>query len=88
MYSIVIQSVSLNFDQMVIGSSHCFTLLILKHFIFTEVLTHGSMVNVSGRPHRTLYYMVICQTGGQGLVFSQDVMEGLTATQPEIIHLK
>ena len=60
--------------------------------IFTEALTHGSMVNISGRPRRTLYYCYsvgyMPDWGGQGLVFSDHVIEGLTEDQQEIIRLK
>jgi len=60
--------------------------------IFTEALTHGSMVNTSGRPRRTLYYCYsvgyMPDWGGQGLAFSDHVMEGLTEAQKEIICLK
>ena len=60
--------------------------------IFTEALTHGSMVNTSGRPRRTLYYCYsvgyMPDWGGQGLAFSDHVMEGLTEAQKEIIRLK
>ena len=60
--------------------------------IFTEALTHGSMVNISGRSRRTLYYCYsvgyMPDWGGQGLVFSDHVMEGLTENQQEIIRLK
>ena len=60
--------------------------------IFTEALTHGSVVNLSGRPRRTLYYCYsvgyMPDWGGQGLVFSDHVMEGLTEAQQEIIRVK
>ena len=60
--------------------------------IFTEALTHGSMLNLSGRPRRTLYYCYsvgyMPDWGGQGLVFSDRVMEGLTEAQQAIIRVK
>ena len=60
--------------------------------IFTEALTHGSVVNVSGRPRRTVYYCYstgyMPDWGGQGLRFSDHVMENLTEAQREIIRLK
>ena len=60
--------------------------------IFTEALTHGSTVNTSGRPRRTLYYCYsigyMPDWGGQGLVFSHSVNEGLSEAQREILRLK
>ena len=60
--------------------------------IFTEALTHGSMVNTSGRSRRTLYYCYsvgyMPDWGGQGLAFSDHAMKGLTEAQKEIICLK
>ena len=60
--------------------------------LFTEALTHGSVVNTSGKPRRTLYYCYsvgyMPDWGGQGLVFSDHVIEGLTEDQQEIIRLK
>ena len=60
--------------------------------IFTEALTHGSTVNTSGRPRRTLYYCYsigyMPDWGGQGLVFSDTVDEGLSEAQREILRLK
>ncbi len=60
--------------------------------VFTEALTHGSTINVSGRPRRTLYYCYsigyMPDWGGQGLRFSDRVMDGLTEAQREIIELK
>ena len=60
--------------------------------IFTEALTHGSVVNVSGKPRRTLYYCYsigyMPDWGGQGLHFSQNVMESLSETQQSILELK
>ena len=50
------------------------------------------MVNLSGRPRRTLYYCYsvgyMPDWGGQGLVFSDHVMEGLTEAQQAIIRVK
>ena len=60
--------------------------------IFTEALTHGSMVNISGRPRRTLYYCYsigyMPDWGGQGLHFSDHIMDNLSEEQREIIRLK
>ena len=60
--------------------------------IFTEALTHGSMINVSNRPRRTLYYCYsigyMPDWGGQGLNFSANVMDNLTERQQDIIRLK
>lgn len=60
--------------------------------IFTEALTHGSMINVSGRPRRTVYFCYsigyMPDWGGQGLRFSDHIMEGLTDAQREVIRLK
>ena len=60
--------------------------------IFTEALTHGSVVNTSGRPRRTLYYCYsigyMPDWGGQGLLFSDRVGEGLSEAQREILRLK
>ena len=50
------------------------------------------MVNLSGRPRRTLYYCYsvgyMPDWGGQGLVFSDRVMEGLAEAQQAIIRVK
>lgn len=60
--------------------------------VFTEALTHGSLVNRSGRPRRTLYFCYsvgwMRDWGGQGLHFSERVGEGLTDAQREIVRLK
>ncbi len=60
--------------------------------VFTEALTHGSTVNVSDLPRRTLYYCYsigyMPDWGGQGLHFSTGVTDGLTEAQREIIELK
>ena len=60
--------------------------------VFTEALTHGSMINTSNRPRRTLYYCYsigyMPDWGGQGLHFSERINEGLTAQQQDIIRLK
>ncbi len=60
--------------------------------IFTEALTHGSMVNTSGRPRRTLYYCYsigyMPDWGGQGLHFSGDLEGRLSEEQKEIVRLK
>ena len=60
--------------------------------IFTEALTHGSLVNTSGRPRRTLYYCYsigyMPDWGGQHLRFSNEIYEALPAQQREILRLK
>lgn len=60
--------------------------------VFTEALTHGSRVNTSGRPRRTLYFCYsvgwMRDWGGQGLRFSERVFDGLTDAQKEILRLK
>jgi hypothetical protein len=60
--------------------------------IFTEALTHGSTVNTSGKPRRTLYYCYsigyMPDWGGQGLHFSEQVTEGLSEEQKEVVRLK
>ena len=60
--------------------------------LFTEALTHGSMVNTSGRPRRTVYYCYsigyMPDWGGQNLHFSERINEGLTEEQQKIIQLK
>lgn len=60
--------------------------------IFTEALTHGSMVNTSGRRRRTLYYCFstgyMPDWGGQGLHFSEEIYERLDEEKREILRLK
>lgn len=60
--------------------------------IFTEALTHGSTVNTSGRPRRTLYYCYsigwMRDWGGQHLHFSDQLANTLTEEQREVIALK
>ena len=60
--------------------------------LFTEALTHGSTVNVSGRPRRTLYYCYsigyMPDWGGQHLRFSPGFADRLSPSQREIISLK
>jgi ectoine hydroxylase-related dioxygenase (phytanoyl-CoA dioxygenase family) len=60
--------------------------------VFTEALTHGSMVNTSGRPRRTLYYCYsigwMPDWGGQHLRYSLRATEPLTEAQREILRLK
>jgi ectoine hydroxylase-related dioxygenase (phytanoyl-CoA dioxygenase family) len=59
--------------------------------IFTEALTHGSMVNTSGRPRRTLYYaysvkwMSDWNDGPQVFTFSEELRESVTPRQRELI---
>ena len=60
--------------------------------IFTEALTHGSLVNTSGRPRRTLYYCYsigyMPDWGGQHLRFSDEIYRALPEPQREILQLK
>ena len=60
--------------------------------IFTEALTHGSMVCASGKPRRTLYYCYstgyMPDWGGQGLHFSEAIYEQLNASRSEVLRLK
>ena len=60
--------------------------------IFTEALTHGSMVNTSLHPRRTLYFCYsigyMPDWGGQGLTFSENFAAELSAAQSELIRLK
>ena len=60
--------------------------------IFTEALTHGSLVNTSGRPRRSLYYCYsvgyMPDWGGQYLCFSDEIYHVLPEDQREILRLK
>ena len=60
--------------------------------IFTEALTHGSLVNTSGRPRRSLYYCYsvgyMPDWGGQHLCFSDEIYHVLPEDQREILRLK
>lgn len=60
--------------------------------VFTEALTHGSTVNTSGRPRRTLYYCYsigyMPDWGGQHLRFSDGLAGRLSPAQQEILRLK
>lgn len=60
--------------------------------VFTEALTHGSLVNRSGKARRTLYFCYsvgwMRDWGGQGLHFSPNAGDGLSAEQREILRLK
>ena len=60
--------------------------------IFTEALTHGSMVNTSGKTRRTLYF---CYSVGYmpdwskfGLQFTEEFLETLSPAQREIVRRK
>jgi len=60
--------------------------------MFTEALAHGSMVNTSGRPRRTLYY---CYSIGympdwtdQGLDYSDGFADCLSPRRRELLLLK
>ena len=60
--------------------------------IFTEALTHGSTVNTSEKPRRTLYFCYsigyMPDWGGQHLNFSENINDGLTEAQQKIIRRK
>ncbi|MEM7342604.1 MAG: phytanoyl-CoA dioxygenase family protein [Chloroflexota bacterium] len=60
--------------------------------IFTEALTHGSTVNTSNRPRRTLYYCYsigyMPDWGGQHLHFSDALAPRLSDSRQELIRLK
>ena len=60
--------------------------------IFTEALTHGSMVNTSGRPRRTLYFCYsigyMPDWGGQGLEFSDGFASRLSESRQTLLRLK
>ena len=60
--------------------------------VFTEALTHGSYVNTSGRPRRTIYYCYsvgyMPDWGKLGLTFSDGFAGRLTASQREVVRLK
>ena len=60
--------------------------------IFTEALTHGSMVNRSGRPRRTLYYCYsvswMPDWGGQHLHFSDGFAGRLPDSRRELIAVR
>ena len=60
--------------------------------IFTEALTHGSMVNTSGRPRRTVFYCYsvgyMPDWGTLGLSFSDEFSQELSESQREIVRLK
>lgn len=60
--------------------------------IFTEALTHGSCVNSSGQPRRTVFYCYsvgfMPDWGKLGLTFSDGFLAGLTERQREIVRLK
>jgi ectoine hydroxylase-related dioxygenase (phytanoyl-CoA dioxygenase family) len=60
--------------------------------VFTEALAHGSLVNQSGRPRRTLFYCYsvgyMPDWGNLGLSFSEGFLERLSPEQAEIVRLK
>ena len=60
--------------------------------IFTEALTHGSMVNRSGRPRRTLYYCYsvswMPDWGGQHLHFSDGFAGRLPDSRRDLIAVR
>ena len=60
--------------------------------IFTEALTHGSTVNTSDKPRRTLYFCYsigyMPDWGGQGLHFSERIGQMLSEEQMETVRLK
>lgn len=60
--------------------------------IFTEALTHGSFVNISGKQRRTIFlcYSVgyMPDWGKLGLTFSENFIKQLTKEQKKIVELK
>jgi len=60
--------------------------------VFTEALAHGSLVNQSGRPRRTLYFCYsvgyMPDWGNLGLSFSDGFLDKLSPAQAEIVRLK
>lgn len=60
--------------------------------IFTEALAHGSTVNTSGRPRRSVFYCYsvgyMPDWGKLGLSFSDEFTEELSESQREIVRLK
>ena len=60
--------------------------------VFTEALTHGSYVNETGRPRRTLYFCYsvgwMPDWGSQGLRFSEAFLAGLPPEQQRVLALK
>lgn len=60
--------------------------------VFSEALTHGSFVNTSGRPRRTVYFCYsvgyMPDWGNLGLRFSDGFAEKLTDAQRDVIRLK
>jgi len=60
--------------------------------IFTEAMTHGSYVNTSGRPRRTIYYCYsvgyMPDWGNLGLTFTPEFANQLDERRQDIIRLK
>lgn len=59
--------------------------------IFTEALTHGSVVKTSERPRRTLYYCYSIgwmPDWGDSLFFSDNVLDKLSEEHRDIVRLK
>jgi ectoine hydroxylase-related dioxygenase (phytanoyl-CoA dioxygenase family) len=60
--------------------------------VFTEALTHGSTVNASGRPRRTIYFCYsvgwMPDWGEFNIHYSEHVAEPLSEIQREIVRLK
>ena len=60
--------------------------------VFTEALTHGSVLNVSGRPRRTIYFCYsvgfMPDWGKLGLSFTEGFLSQLTERQREVVRLK
>jgi ectoine hydroxylase-related dioxygenase (phytanoyl-CoA dioxygenase family) len=60
--------------------------------VFTEATTHGSYVNTSGRPRRTIYFCYsvgyMPDWGKLGLTFTEPFMATLTDRQRDIVRLK
>ena len=60
--------------------------------IFTEALTHGSTVNTSGQPRRTLYYCYstgyMPDWGGRALRFTDGFTDRLSPQRQQLLRLK
>ncbi|MDX1428697.1 MAG: phytanoyl-CoA dioxygenase family protein [Rhodothermales bacterium] len=60
--------------------------------VFSEALAHGSMVNTSGRPRRTVFYCYsvgyMPDWGKLGLSFSEEFSQSLSEDRREIVRLK
>jgi ectoine hydroxylase-related dioxygenase (phytanoyl-CoA dioxygenase family) len=59
--------------------------------IFSEALSHGSVVNTSGRTRSTLYYCYSIgwmKDWGRNLRFSENILESLSKERADIVKLK